>query len=382
MLFLLVIVAFALAFANGANDNFKGVATLFGSGTLRYRQALWVATGATAAGAVISAALAENLARTFSGMGLVPGEIAGSGPFLAIVGGSAALTILIATWLGMPTSTTHALTGALVGAALVAGDGTASFLPVLTGKFLLPLVVSPLLALTIAAGLDRLLSGQRGNEKGDESSVDECLCLGQAEARAIPVGDPSWAQAVAVVPSALSIGSGSRAECEQRYTAATLRFRPMALVDGAHILSAGAVCFARAVNDTPKIAAILLASSGPAGPSACFVLVALAMILGGVLQSRKVAETMSRRITPISPPQGLAANLVTASLVLGASHFGAPVSTTHVSVGSLFGLGLASRSGRWKTILRILATWITTLPLALAFSAIAWLAWANWSSLT
>ena len=138
------------------------------------------------------------------------------------------------------------------------------------------------------------------------------------------------------------------------------------VVDAVHYLSAGAACFARAVNDTPKIAALLLAAAGLGLPDlgrAGLLLVAVTMTAGGLLQSRRVAETMSRKITDLNPGQGLTANLATAGLVLGASRLGLPVSTTHVSCGTIFGIGLVNRSARRRTVAQILLTWVTTLPL-------------------
>ena len=144
-------------------------------------------------------------------------------------------------------------------------------------------------------------------------------------------------------------------------------------VDAVHYLSAGAVCFARAVNDTPKIAALLLAvGAAHSLPSSTGVLllVAIAMASGGWVQSRKVAETMSKRITELNPGQGLTANLVTAGLVLGASRLGVPVSTTHVSCGSIFGIGLATGSGNGAVIFQVLTTWVTTVPVGLALGVL------------
>ena len=145
------------------------------------------------------------------------------------------------------------------------------------------------------------------------------------------------------------------------------------ILDSTHYLSAGAVCFARAVNDTPKIAALLLGAGALLGTqitTPVLLLVAMAMTAGGWFQSRGVAETMSRRITDLNAGQGLTANLLTAFLVLGASRMGLPVSTTHVSCGSIFGIGLATRTGSARTILQILTTWLTTLPLGLALGAV------------
>jgi PiT family inorganic phosphate transporter len=88
--------------------------------------------------------------------------------------------------------------------------------------------------------------------------------------------------------------------------------------------------------------------------------------VGGLIQSRRVAETLSRGITALNHGQGLTANLVTAGLVLGASHLGLPVSTTHVSTGAIFGIGAVNGQRNWRTIARILLTWVVTLPLGLA----------------
>ncbi|KKL46625.1 hypothetical protein LCGC14_2343710, partial [marine sediment metagenome] len=104
-------------------------------------------------------------------------------------------------------------------------------------------------------------------------------------------------------------------------------------------------------------------------PAGWLALLAGAMALGGWVQSRKVAETMSRKITALNPGQGLTANLVTSGLVLVASHLGMPVSTTHVSCGSIFGIGLVSRQTRWKTVSQIAVTWLTTLPLGAVLGA-------------
>jgi PiT family inorganic phosphate transporter len=97
------------------------------------------------------------------------------------------------------------------------------------------------------------------------------------------------------------------------------------------------------------------------------------MALGGILNARRVAETMSKKITRMNPGQGGTANLVTALLVTTASRFGLPVSTTHVSVGSLFGIGIVNRTARLRTVLTILLAWVTTLPIAAVMAmAVYW----------
>jgi PiT family inorganic phosphate transporter len=137
-----------------------------------------------------------------------------------------------------------------------------------------------------------------------------------------------------------------------------------------HLLSAGATGFARGLNDTPKIAALLVAS-GAVGLAGSAALVALVMAAGGLLAASRVAHTMSFEITAMDDTQAFTANLVTASLVAAASPLGLPLSTTHVSTGALVGIGTASSQARWSRIGQILLAWITTMPAAALFAAAA-----------
>ncbi len=164
------------------------------------------------------------------------------------------------------------------------------------------------------------------------------------------------------------LSGGTAATCRVRYRGGLLGLQARPVLDSLHFLSAGAVSFARGVNDTPKIAALLLVGNFLA-PAAALVGVGVAMGVGGWISARRVAETMSRRVTQMNPGQGFAANIVTAGLVIGASRLGLPVSTTHVSCGSLFGIGTVTRRADWSTIGTILLAWITTLPLAGALAA-------------
>lgn len=347
-----------LAFGNGANDNFKGVATLYGSGAASYRVALLWSAGTTLAGSLLSIAFASALAKSFSGAGFVGEEIAASAAFGVSVGGAAAVTILLATWLGMPTSTTHALTGALIGVALLVDGGSAARAP-LVQKFLVPLATSPILA----AGLTMpLLWALRRTAIGRGRGAEACLCL-------VPSTEPSYSVSSAALAGSASLVTGRVAECERTVGSEAILVRSGWFVSALHFASGGAVCMARAVNDTPKISALLLATSALGGRWSLSV-TAAAVVIGGHLASRRVAETMSRRITHLDSVEGLSANLVTAGLVIGASRLGLPVSTTHVSCGAIFGIGAATREASWKTIGRILAAWVTTLPVAAVLGAI------------
>jgi PiT family inorganic phosphate transporter len=111
ILAILLLSVLALAYANGANDNFKGVATLFGSGTTNYHRALAWATITTLAGSLLALLLAHGLVDAFKGKGLVPDTVTVQPAFLLAVSLGAALTVLLATFIGMPISTTHSLTG-------------------------------------------------------------------------------------------------------------------------------------------------------------------------------------------------------------------------------------------------------------------------------
>src|SRR5919106_2975270 len=114
---ILILAGLSLAYANGANDNFKGVATLFGSGTTDYRRALAWATATTFLGSLAAVLLAGKLLKNFSGKGLVDDSLMTNADYTAAVALGAALTVLLATRLGMPISTTHSLVGSLVGTA-------------------------------------------------------------------------------------------------------------------------------------------------------------------------------------------------------------------------------------------------------------------------
>ena len=362
---ILVIAVFWLAYSNGANDNFKGAATLYGSATANYGRALKLATITTLAGSVLSLLLASTLAKAFSGNGFVPPEVAGTPSLLIAVGVAAAATILLATFLGMPTSTTHALTGALLGVSVVVGGSLAPG-GNLWSSFFLPLLVSPALALVAASIVYPVLRAARLYLG---VSRETCICVGSEWAPVLAGAGENLA--VARNSSAVTLSVAPSAQCAARYQGRVIGLDAQTAVNGLHYFSAAAVCFARAVNDTPKIAALLLAGGMAGGAHWGLGLVAAAMALGGWLNSRRVAETMSRRITELNAGQGLTGNLITAALVLGGSLLGVPVSTTHVSCGSLFGIGFVTGAARWKTVSAILLAWATTLPCGALLGAAA-----------
>jgi len=356
-----------LAYANGANDNFKGVATLFGSGTTDYRKALGWATVTTLAGSCAAVLLSGGLIKAFSGKGLVPDALTHDPTFLLAVGLGAALTVMIATWTGLPISTTHSLTGALVGAG-VATVGSVN-LARLGQAFFLPLAVSPFVSVALTAAVYPLLREVR-TRVGIERQM--CLCVEGLAPQPISVRPDGTA---VLQRTGVTLAVGQLSHCVERYHGLVFGFDAQWILDRLHYLSAGAVSFARGLNDTPKIVALLVAAQALGlSLSTSLFAVGVAMGVGGLLNARKVALTMSQRITSMNHGQGFTANLVTALLVTMASRFGLPVSTTHVSCGSLFGLGTVNRTARWGMIRAIILSWVATLPLAACLGGvIAWI---------
>jgi len=359
-----VLIAFAaglfLAFSNGANDNFKGVATLLGSKTTSYKVALFWATATTLAGSVAAFFLAQKLMVNFSGKGLVSDHIMQLTSFSGSVALASALTVFLATRLGFPISTTHAITGALVGTGLIASpDGI--HMEKLFSAFFLPLLVSPFLAIAGTVALYPLFSFTRRRLGVTRES---CLCIGNEILVRAPQGLPNGTSAAMLqVECCPQIAVGTKVTCEERYVGQVWGLSAKMVLDTAHFISAGLVSFARGLNDTPKIAAILLVGSSMSSVSSIGI-IAVTMAFGGVLMVKRIADTMSYRITEMNDGQGFSANFVTSIIVLGASQLGMPVSTTHVSCGSLFGIGSITKQAHWGAILRIVLAWIVTLPVA------------------
>ncbi len=303
MLILVVIAVGFVAFANGANANFKGVASLYGSGTTTLWTAMLWGTFTTLAGSVAAMFVANGMITSFSGKGLVNDGLLASPNFTGAVAIGAALTSILANRLGFPVSTTHALVGALVGAGL-AGTGEFVRFSALWQSFVFPLLFSPMLALFLGVVI---------------------LCLFR-----------SWKLAP---------------EHSNR------------LLNAAHFATAGAASFSRGLNDTPKMAALLLIVPNVSTSSA-LLFVGTLIAVGALIDSRRVAETLAKKITGMTPGQGFAANLVTAVLVTTASFHHLPVSTTHVSVGSMLGIGALTKQARWKNVGQIFLAWVTTVPCA------------------
>ena len=359
MLIFLFLAACFLAYSNGANDNFKGVATLFGSGTTNYKNAITWATVTTLMGSVAAIFLAGVLVKNFSGKGLVPDTLLQGPEFAISVALGAALAVFVATKVGMPISTTHSLVGALFGSGLVA-MGTSFNFAKLGSTFLVPLLVSPLMAGALSLVLYFIFSRLR---RQFGFTKETCVCVGKeyVPVSVLPANENTLNAVATLQPVSLKIDK--QQNCQDVYQGQFLGLGMQRVLDSAHFLSAGVVSFARGLNDTPKIAGLLLvvhALKLEWGISA----IAVAIALGGLLNARKVGLTMSKKITSMNHGQGLTANLITGLLVTTASVHGMPVSTTHVSVGSIFGIGTVVGKVNYRVISNILLSWLLTLPVA------------------
>lgn len=360
---IIFITVLLLTYSNGANDNFKGVATLWGSGTLNYKTALALATIATFAGSICSYFFARTLIENFSGKGLVPETIIQSTDFVLSVALAAGVTVLIATKSGFPISTTHSLVGALIGAGLIA-VGTGVHFNKLGTTFFLPLITSPLIAVVLSSVIYWFFHYSR---KAAGITEESCACVGK---KLVPLASLATANSTNI--SALSVVDATidtPQECSLQYSGRFLGISFQPLLNNLHYASAAVVSFARGLNDTPKLVSLLLITHLFGIPVYISILAA-AMAVGGLLNAKKVASTMSKKISKFNDGQGFTANLITGLLVITASKLGFPVSTTHVSVGSIYGIGLVNKTANNKEISKIILSWVLTLPIAAFLSAL------------
>lgn len=353
----LVLLTLGVAYANGANDVSKGIATLVGSGVTNLRRALFWGTAWTVAGGVLAAFASQGLVAVFSGKGLLATPIDGHA-FLAAIAAGAIGWLIVATRTGMPVSTTHALVGSLVGTALAAQGVAGVNWGGVIRKTALPLAASPLLALVLMVVIFPLIRFAFRRLNG------YCVLVERAE----PVVAVAGSVAALARGSALHVIAG--ADCPPAVVAR------MNAMDSLHWVSSGCTSLFRGLNDTPKILAIGAAAGASAGVGApwLFLLVALAMGAGSFVAGRQVTETLAGKVTRIAPDDGFAGNLVTSALVGLASFLTLPVSTTHVSSGAILGIGLHRQDVRWRVVRDIALAWVVTLPVAGMIAGLAYLA--------
>lgn len=357
-----------LAFANGANDVSKAIATLVGSGVTDYRIAILWGTVWTVIGAGLSGLVATAMVKTFS-QGLLAPDTSATPALAAAVLTGAVLWVLVASWSGLPVSTTHALTGAIVGVGLVAFGSEGLLWEGIGRKIVLPLILSPVLALMVSVIVHPLVRTLAARWEG------ACLCV-MPTARALVMIDAQGATRTLFQTAALG----------RPVVAVPVRCDRAGLgglvvgLDSIHWCSSGLASLARGTNDAPKIAAILLLGSAVATwPSAAYqgvalIGVAMAMGVGSYLAGLRVTQVLAEKVTRMDHGEGLSANLTTSSLVMVSAVMGLPVSTTHVSSSAIIGIGLLKgvSAVRWPTVRDMVLAWVVTLPASGLLSALAY----------
>jgi len=359
----------ALSFANGANDVSKAIATLVGTGITTYRAGIAWGTLWTMVGASIAAMIATAMVKTFSSGFLQPNLAIPSALAPSILTG-AILWVLFASKTGLPVSTTHALTGSLVGAGLLAFGSDGLIWSTVLGKITLPLLLSPFLALGLSWLVHPLIRSIATRWEG------VCVCVMPNHRALVTIDAQGHTRTLF---QAGGIGIPVAAVPSQCTRAGLLG--PTVGLDSIHWLSSGLASLARGANDAPKIAAmLLLGSSAATWPNTTmhimiFAGVAMSMGIGSYWGGHRVTEVLAENVTKMNHPEGLSANLTTSSLVLLSGTLGLPVSTTHVGSSAIIGIGLlrGNASIRWTTVRDMVLAWIVTVPVSATLACLAYL---------
>ncbi|MEK6606581.1 MAG: inorganic phosphate transporter [Myxococcota bacterium] len=356
---LVVLVGVGLAYANGANDVSKGIATLVGSGVTDYRRAIAWGSAWTAVGGILGALFAGAMLTTFGGGLLTPGATSTFAAALATLSGAAGW-VFFATRAGLPVSTTHAIVGSLVGVAALAYGVDAVRWSALGGKVFLPLLLTPFASLAVTGAL---LRAARGRAAGGGAAAD-CLCAGlepASVARGVATGS-----SVALVPGSATL----RLVAASAEACATSHPDALRLTLGhLHWLTSGATSLARGMNDAPKIVALALSASALGAtaavqPAVLYAVVTFGMVAGSLVGGRRVTRVLACDVTPMDNREGFAANLVTAALVTAGAVHGLPMSTTHVASGGIIGAGAQRGTLDLRSLRTIALAWVVTLPAA------------------
>lgn len=345
-----VVLVLLLAWANGANDVAKGVATLSGSGAASAKHAVVWGSVCTVLGGFAAVAWGAALLRTFGSDFVAPGFHLDLVFVISVLTGACAW-VLSASRFGFPVSTTHALLGGIVGAVLSVAGPDGLHTAVVANKAVLPLLVGPFLAVGLCAAI---------------------LLLARYVARKVPAWQPGCC--------APEEWKKNPYVCAQDNVPLLRRVLRVQLWTALHWLSSGTTSFARGLNDTPKIAAFLVLAvtfvpeeSVVHGLSSLWLVLAVSVVmgLGGLWGGYAVLNTLAYRVAAMEPRSGLIANTGTSLLVLAATPLGLPVSTTHISTGALMGVRWVndSRPREADALKLILIGWLVTVPAAGTVSA-------------
>lgn len=313
------VVAFGLVFdfTNGFHDAANAMATPIATGALSPRVAVGASGVLNLAGAFLSLSVAATIAT-----GIVSPT---SVTTVAVLAGlTGAITWNLVTWLfSLPSSSSHAIVGGIIGAALVQAGPRAVDAGGVVSRVLVPAVGSPLIT-AAAAGLAVFVS-ERVTARASRELVTRGFRLGQV-----------------VSSSLVSLAHGTN-DAQK-----TMGIITLALISN-HDLGP---------------------SSGP--PSWVVVLCATAMALGTYAGGWRIIRTLGRRVTSLTPAQGFAAEATTSAVILGAASLGYAVSTTQAASGSIVGVGVGRRTPvRWPIVGRMLVAWLLTIPCGAACGAVA-----------
>ncbi|HEY1480704.1 MAG TPA: anion permease [Gaiellales bacterium] len=319
LLVLVVGTALAFDFTNGFHDTANAMATSIATGALKPRVAVTLGAVLNVVGAFLSLAVASTIAK-----GVVdPGVITLNIVFAGLLG---AIAWNLVTWyFGLPSSSSHALIGGVVGATLVAKGTSAIKGAGIVEKVLIPAVLAPLLAGCVAILGTYLV--YRLTRRENQQNTRQGFRYGQV-----------------ATASMLSLAHGT--------------------------------------NDAQKTMGVItlaLIAHGSIGASASvptWVILSAALAIGSgtYIGGWRVIRTMGTRITDIESPQGFAADASSAAVILASSHYGFPLSTTHVTSGSIIGSGVGRKLAevRWGVAGRLLVAWLITLPAAAAVGGGTW----------
>ncbi|MFD6179228.1 MULTISPECIES: inorganic phosphate transporter [unclassified Isoptericola] len=311
LLALVVVTALAFDFTNGFHDTGNAMATSIATRALKPRTAVALSAVLNLVGAFLSLAVAATIAKGIVDAGVITLPVVLAG----LVGG---ITWNLITWLfGIPSSSSHALVGGMVGAVLAAVGTSGVLWSGVVSKVLVPALIAPVVAIAVA-GLGTWLVARL--------------------TRGVP----------------------------QDVTSRGFRW--------GQIGSASLVSLAHGTNDAQKsmgiiLLALIAGGAVPADSGVPFWVIiscALAMALGTYLGGWRVIRTLGKGLVEIDTRQGMAAETSSAAVILLSSHFGFSLSTTHVATGSVLGsgVGMPGAKVRWSVAGRMFVAWMVTLPAA------------------
>jgi PiT family inorganic phosphate transporter len=394
------VLALYMAWAIGANDVANAMGTSVGSGALTITGAVVVAGVLEFTGAFLAGGHVTNTVRK----GILDADLVAQNPDLVLYGMLAALasagTLLIAaTRFGLPVSTTHAIVGAIVGFGGV-GLGVDAVAWGKVAQIVASWVTSPLIGGVLAYLIFGLI---RGRVLDRDKPIEELGRIGpffffyvffiiglvtlfkglknlkldfdlpQAFAASVGFGLVGAVIGIIVMRRAARL-AGELVEDGEQYRHVERVFVVL------QIMTACAVAFAHGSNDVanaigPLAAVHSIVTTGAAGAKASvepwmLALGGFGIIVGLATWGYRVMETVGKKITELTPSRGFAAELAAATTIVLASRLGIPVSTTHILVGSVLGVGLARGIGALdlRVVGSIFISWVATVPLAAALS--------------